>query len=410
MQMRIAAVAPLRNRDFSLFWLGQWVSQVGDNVFLVAQNWLIWQLTGSGAAMATVTLCGLVPSMAMLLVGGTLVDRWPRRWVSVGSDVARGAILLVLAGLYAAGRLEPAHLYAMSALFGLISAFARPAFRALVQALLPTDDLVSGNALISLGASVAGIAGPAVGGLIMGFGGAGAAFFVDGVSFVAAAGAMLLAHAEEPARSTSRAPLRVQALWADLVEAVRLVAGQRFLAVSIAAMSLIVITGQAPVVLLRPWIAAQAGGGAWTLSMAYSCFSAGMFAAVTVLSGLKVTRRRGVLIYATMALGGMSQVGMAFVAAPWHLWVLDFLLGATVMVHGVLWPALLQENVPKEAMGRVAAIDQFGTLVLYPAGVAAVGFLSTLHGGSFGALLGGGLLTAAVAAGALLTGPVRRQD
>lgn len=403
--MNLAAVAPLRSKDFCLFWLGQWISQMGDNLFLVAQNWLIWSLTGSGAAMAIVTLCSQVPSIAMLLVGGVLVDRLPRRWISILSDIIRGVILLLLAALQWAGMLTPVHLYVLAALFGLVGAFARPAFGALVQALVPQGQRVAGNALVAAGRTVAGMAGPAIGGVIMAVGGAAVAFWVDGVTFLLAAAGLFLARVEEPPRATERAPFR---LWNDLAEAVRLVAARPFLRVSIVAMALIVITGQAPVVLLRPWVAERVGGGATTLSLAYTFDAAGMFLMVTLLGNLKV-KRRGPLIYSGMVVAGLAQVGLALAQAPWQFWLLEFITGAVIMIYAVLYSALLQDAAPPDAMGRVAAIDQFGTLVLYPIGVALIGLISTVEAGPFLAIAGGGLLTAMVALSALLHPQVRAQ-
>lgn len=395
----IAAAAPLRRRDFRLFWIGQWISQVGDNVFLVAQMWLIWHLTGSGAAMATLALCGQVPAIAMLLVGGALVDRLPRRWVSVASDVLRGMLLLALAALQATGRLQILHLYILASLFGFVRAFAQPAFRALVQALIPPDERVSGNALVSGGSTAAGLIGPALGGLIMATGGSALAFLLDGLSFLAAAVALLPTRPNEPQRN--KAQTRPVTLVRDLGEAIRLLKGRRFLLGTMAAMALILVTSQAPVILLRPWVAERAGGGVGTLSMAYTTFSAGMLLTVTLLGGVKVTRHQGALIFGSMALTGLCQVGLAVVNAPWQFWGLEFLIGASVMVYGVIWPALLQDSIPPAAMGRVSAIDQFGTTVLYPAGIALVGVLSTAPG-PYWTELGGGLLTVAIAVLALL--------
>jgi MFS family permease len=394
--MRLAAAAPLRRRDFRLFWAGQWISQLGDNLQLVAQAWLVWELTGSGSAMATITLCSTIPSVAMLLLGGALVDRLPRRWVSIWSDLIRGALWLLVASLYVTGLLRVGHLYLVAAVFGLVSAFARPAFRALMQALVSPEELVATNGLIEAGQTVAGIAGPALGGLVMGFGGVGLAFALNGASFWVAAVALLFTNPVEPARTGGRQRLSLRTLWADLTEAVRLLAGHPFLLGTVGAMALIVITGQAPVVLLRPWVAEQAGGGLHTLSLSYSAFAAGMFLTVLLLTSVRLTRGREWLIYIGMAAAGLTQVGMAYASAPWQMWTLDFLLGASIMIYGVIWPAVMQEKVPVEAMGRAAAIDQFGVSLLYPAGVALIGVLLT-GPGPFLVLLVGGWLTTVTA-------------
>lgn len=399
--LQLAAVAPLRRRDFRLFWAGQWISQLGDNVQMVAQAWLVWELTGSGAAMATITLCSTIPSVAMLLMGGALVDRLPRRWISIWSDLLRGALLLTLAALFVGGAMRIWHLYLMASAFGLVSAFSRPAFRALMQALVPPDELVATNGLVSAGQTVAGIAGPVLGGLVMGLGGAGLAFALNGISFFAAAVALLFTQAVEPSLAGGKRRLSLRGLWADLLEAMRLLADQPFLLGTIGIMALIVITAQAPVVLLRPWVAEQAGGGVHSLSLSYSAFGAGMFLTVTLLTAVKLRHGREWWVYIGLAAAGLTQVGMAYVSAPWQMWVLDFLLGCSVMIHGVIWPALMQEKVPPEAMGRAAAIDQFGVSLLYPAGVALIGVLLAGPGPFLVLAVGGWLTTAAAVVGGL---------
>lgn len=186
--------------------------------------------------------------------------------------------------------------------------------------------------------------------------------------------------------------MRIRTLWADLAEAVRVLARQPLLIGTIGLMMLVVVTGEAPVVLLRPWVAQRAGGGVQTLSFAYSAMALGMFLTVALLSAIRVGRAALGLVYGGLAMAGLIQVGMALATAPWQVWLLDFLLGVSVMLHGVIWPSLLQERVPPEAMGRVAAIDEFGSMLLYPAGVALIGALLTGNG-PYLVLLVGGLLT-----------------
>lgn len=402
--MMIAVAAPLKRRDFRLFWLGQWISQFGDNVFYIAEVWLVYSMTGSPAAMATVALCGQIPAVGMILLGGALVDRLSMRQVALWSDVVRGTLVLLLAALLAAGALEVWHLYISSAVFGLVSAFARPAFRALIPALVPPEERTSTNSLVSAGAMAANIAGPPLGGLVMAWGDAPLAFLLNGLSFLTAAAGLALARPEEPARAPAQASgLRITALLLDLREALQLLWSTRFLLITIGFMAVINVTGQAVVVILRPWVARElAGGGAQTLSLAYTFFSVGMFGTLTALGTVKVTRHRIALIFGGILVAGVSMVGMGFVRAPWQLWALELILGAAVMIHGVLWQGLLQDTVPPAAMGRASAIDEFGSLVLYPAGLAAVGFLSTFPGGPQAVLLGGGALTGGVAVLALL--------
>lgn len=407
--MSLAVVAPLRRRDFRLFWLGQWVSQFGDNFFMVAQAWLVYRLTGSAGAMAVLALCSQIPAVLMLLVGGAVVDRLPRRQVAIWSDVTRAALVLGSAALIYLHRLVPWHMYLLAFGFGFIRAFAGPAFQALVQVLADQNDRTAANALVSAGHTAAGIAGPTLGGLLMAVGGPGSAYLLNGLSFLVAAAGMALTHPTEPARTsaaTGRPLLLV--LVQDLSEAFRLLVGKRFLLWTISIMALINVTGQAPVMVLRPWIASRiAGGDPRVLALAYTCFSVGIWITLTCLSALRLRRGRGLLVYAGLALAGICQIGLSLVRAPWQFWACELVLGAAVMFHGVIWPGLLQDSVPATAMGRIAAIDEFGSSVLYPLGLALVGGLAAAGHGA-GAMLWGGVLTIAVSAAGLLLPEVRQ--
>src|SRR5215217_1012233 len=75
-----ARFAPaLRSRNFRLFWLGQLVSIVGTSVQVVAEGWLVYNVTGSTFWLGMVGLLGLLPVLPVSLIGGLLIDRVPRR-------------------------------------------------------------------------------------------------------------------------------------------------------------------------------------------------------------------------------------------------------------------------------------------------------------------------------------------
>ena len=66
---------PLRNRYFRLLWMGNLVSWMGDQFYLVALPWLILQLTGSAVALGTVMMAAAIPRAALMLIGGVATDR-----------------------------------------------------------------------------------------------------------------------------------------------------------------------------------------------------------------------------------------------------------------------------------------------------------------------------------------------
>ena len=80
----------LRLRPFALLWSGQTISRLGDRFYQVALAWWVLEKTGSAVVMGTVLICSDVPMLVFALLGGALVDRWPRLPVMMLSDLLRG--------------------------------------------------------------------------------------------------------------------------------------------------------------------------------------------------------------------------------------------------------------------------------------------------------------------------------
>src|SRR5512146_2484890 len=118
----------LKHRPFALLWSGQTISRLGDSLYRIALAWWVLEKTGSAAIMGTVLIFGFTPALIFALIGGVAVDRFPRAWVMILSDLARGATVLAVTGLSAAGLLEIWHVYAASILFGVVDAFFQPAY------------------------------------------------------------------------------------------------------------------------------------------------------------------------------------------------------------------------------------------------------------------------------------------
>ncbi|HXW80996.1 MAG TPA: MFS transporter, partial [Acidimicrobiales bacterium] len=176
--------APLRHRDFRLLWTGMAVSLVGDGVFLVAVAWQVYSISGSPSALAYVGLATSLPQVAFVLLGGAVSDRWPRRLVLVWSDGVRAATLVALGVTVLVGRAHLVELCAAGALVGTATAFASPAFDALVPQLVPPGELTQANGIEQfVRPSAAQLAGPALGGLAVLLVHPAGSFILDGATF-----------------------------------------------------------------------------------------------------------------------------------------------------------------------------------------------------------------------------------
>src|SRR5437016_10779190 len=115
-----AALQPLVLRDFRLLFIGQGVSLLGDQFYLVALPWLVLQLTGSGLALGTILLAATVPRMVFLLVGGAASDWLSPHKLMVASNALRSVVCAILTALVLFKAVSLWYLFVLAAAFGTL--------------------------------------------------------------------------------------------------------------------------------------------------------------------------------------------------------------------------------------------------------------------------------------------------
>ena len=153
-------MALLRNRNFALLFTGQGVSRLGDGLYVAVVAWLAWSLTHAIGAVAVVTIAANAPTFAVTLIGASFADRYDRRRLMIGTDLARGVLVGVAALLLALGVLHFAILVAFAAVLAAIGAPFAPARDALVARVAPADALVTANGLLQVSFRSAFFVGP----------------------------------------------------------------------------------------------------------------------------------------------------------------------------------------------------------------------------------------------------------
>jgi MFS family permease len=180
---RFALWQPLAVRNFRLLWLGESVSLLGDQFYLIALPWLTLQLTGSGLALGTVLMTAAIPRAVFMLVGGALSDRFSPRTLMLLSNGVRALLVALIVVLVWLKAVQLWHLYLLALAFGFVDAFFYPAFMTILPRLIDKDRLESGNALLRGTAQLTGLIGPAPAGLLISAVGLEAAFAVNTVTF-----------------------------------------------------------------------------------------------------------------------------------------------------------------------------------------------------------------------------------
>src|SRR6266700_5141459 len=153
--MIVGMLSPLHNRDYTLLFSGQLISNIGDAFYWVALPWFM--LSGGGGAQAlglALTSYG-IPRVGSLLLGGPLSDRLRPRRAMLLSDIARVFLSGALAALMLQGHPASWLLYTVLALMGLFAGLFTPAAWSITPSILSDDDLQTGNAITTSSQQIA---------------------------------------------------------------------------------------------------------------------------------------------------------------------------------------------------------------------------------------------------------------
>jgi DHA3 family tetracycline resistance protein-like MFS transporter len=397
----------LRHSAFALLFSGQMLSRLGDSTYKIALAWWILEKTGSAVTMGKVFIFSFTPMLVFMLLGGVAVDRYSRLRLMLFSDLVRGVVVSLVAWLGAGNRLEVWHIYVASTVFGFVSAFFQPAYSAIIPEIVPRDSLPSANSLTSLSKQLPDILGPALGAVVVAIGGTTAAFGINAFSFFMSA--VCLLPLLKLTWSANTVP-RQQGILVNLQEGIRTVLATPWLWITVTIASLANITFSGPIFIALPFlIKDHLHAGVRSLGMIYSMLALGSLATTIYLGRYTQFRRRGLLAYGSVILMGFGGVALGSWASAAGVALIIFLIGAVIPIFSLIWINTMQEFVPRELLGRVSSIDQFGSSMFVPIGFALVGWATNEVGASI-LFIVGGCLTAALGVLALLHPAIRNLD
>src|SRR6202030_132073 len=187
-----AGVRALRHRNFQLFFSGQLISLGGTWMQSVAQSWLVYRLTGSPLLLGLVGFASQIPVFLCAPLGGIAADRFNRRHIVIGTQVAAMVLAFILAALTLTHRIQVWHVFVLAALLGIVNAFDIPGRQSFLVDMVGKDDLMNAIALNSSMFNGARVIGPAVAGILVARIGEGWCFFANAVSYIAVIIGLLL--------------------------------------------------------------------------------------------------------------------------------------------------------------------------------------------------------------------------
>lgn len=348
--------ATLRHRNFALVWCAGLISLLGDRALLTALPYYVYQHTGSTLATATMFTAYYLPMVLLGSVAGVFVDRWDRQRIMVVTNLIQTCVMLLLLLVRSVAWLWL--VYVVSFIEISVATFFQPAESALLPRLVDEEYLVSANALTSLNNNIARLAGPPIGGVLIGFFGLGSVALFDSASFLIAAVLLaFLSISAPPSRGTADATETAAAAWARVWREWRaglgLVKQDRLIARLFIVACVTTLGGAMFDPLIAPWVWSVLHGGAAALGWLSTAGALGGLLGGLLLGRFGRAMRPARLFDVGNLLAGALLLAMYnFRALPVVL-ALSFLMSIPLVGSGAGLQTLLQTGVPDGYRGRV---------------------------------------------------------
>ena len=368
----------LRYPDFRWLVSGLAVSQIGDWLYNLALVVLVYDRTHSALWVGVTTAVRVVPVVVLGPVGGVLADRFDRRRIMLGCDLARMGLMVVLAAV-AAFRLPIVLAPVIAAAATACAAPYVSCVAAVTPRVVGDADLPGANAARSAVTGAGIVLGPALGGVLLLLGSAASAFALNAVTFGLAALAVLAVRGDGVFR-VRRAAARPGGLLREVAQ------GAAALRAHPAALRLIgadtmcsVLYGAQTVLLLL--VARRVGLGAQGYGYMFAALGAGGLAGTALAGRVSRHLRSRSVLAAALAVAGAPTLLLAVVRWPAAAVILTGLTGMGAMLVEILTETTLQRELDEDVFGRAYGLA-------FPAAIAGIVVGSVIAPG-LAALLGG---------------------
>ncbi|GAA4793257.1 MFS transporter [Actinomycetospora chlora] len=396
--------AALRVRNYRLFASGQVVSLVGTWMQRVAQDWLVLELSGgSPVALGVAAALQFGPTLLLSLWGGAIADRYDKRRLLMGLQVAMGVCALVLGLLDVSGAVTLAQVYVLCVLLGVFSALDGPVRQSFAGEMVGSGALANAVALNSMTFNTARVLGPAIAGLVIAAVGTGWVFLLNAITFAAVlTGLAMMRQAEMFV--LDRAPRERGAIRAGLREVRRHPDVVLLLVLAFFVSTLGINFFVTLAIMARNVFGRGAESyGLLTSALAVGCLL-GAFTAAR-----RVGRPRLRTVVGAGVVFGLCEVAAGLMPTYALVALLLVPTGAAQLLFTSAANAAVQLGVDESVRGRVMGLWMLVMLGGTPVGGPALGWLAEQLGGRAPLWLGGALSAlAAVVAGLWLLARRRR--
>ena len=387
-------------KNYRYYFVGQLISQIGTWLQIVAQGWLVLQLTHSALLIGLVAAAATLPSLLFSLFGGVIVDRFDKKMTIVATQTASMILALVLGVLTVLNIITVWEIVVISFLLGTVNAVDMPARQAFVSEMVKADKVPSAIALNAGIFNAARVVGPSLAGILIALVGTGGAFLINGLSYVAAIIVQFMIVPIVLPKAKQSHPFTaikqgVSYTWTHPV--IR---------------SLVILTAIVSVfgwsyTTIMPFVADKIfHQGAAGLGYLYAAAGAGALVATFAVSGYGSRFASSVFINGGIILYAITMIFFSYTSNIYIAYLTLFLGGFGLLCAFSIINARIQHLVEPHFRGRVLSIYLLMFVGLFPVGNLQIGFVSEHFGPQFAIRVGAFIVLAAAIGGYLMKGKI----
>lgn len=381
-----------RNENFILLLIGQIVSNLGNAIHSVSVVWYILSLVGenrSGIFIAVFTMCTLIPSISFGPISGVYVDKLDRKKIIWGTDLIRGALILIL-GIFTYYKVFPLiFLFVITALNSFFGTFFNPAVDSSIPNIVDEKNLMTANSVNGISRQVVFIFGAAIAGFLYSYIGIVGIFLVNGISFILSGISEMfikLQSSKDNAGDIDRVTF-----WSDFKGGINYVKGQKLILKLLGfALVLNFLISPLFVVIFPKAIKFTLALGAREYGLFQAVLSVGAVVGMFILPMLPKREKNYKLIHRSLmlqsiiiALFGIPIIPMIYANfTNYSVFIMFCILSFVLMIFNSLVNVpiftIFQKRVPDEYRGRFFGMLNTLTQGIVPLGLMVMGFLSDI--------------------------------
>ena len=335
---------------------------------ILAQSWLVYQLSNSSVYLGLDAFFGQIPIFLFSLFGGVYADRKSRRGILLVSQIVQMASAFTLTALVLTKSVHVWEILCLSFTVGIAQSFGGPAYSALIPTLVKKEDISNAIALNSIQFNLARVLGPMVGGIALTKLGAAWCFGLNGVSFIAVIGTLLMIR-------TDFVPSKAEvSVIQSMKEGIQFIHKREGMA-SLVLLAFLLTLFSFPLITFLPVMARDVLHGGANIFTWLLCLSgAGSVTGALVIASLK-QKQQVKRSLAVMVLLGVFIIGFA---ASKHLipsLIFVFASGACLIIVFAANSSIVQLRVDNAMRGRVMSVYNVAFRGGMPIGSVVCGLL-----------------------------------